>query len=138
MAGNQVPNYVENFYETKFNKLLPKFRPPTDEESKKKKLFVIESMIDLKDIEFGLQSICSPVVDTAFEIKIFASQVGYGLESEIYSKEIEFIKYGDEFKSGSKYINGRVFRRGADQGTQQKNYGYESRKIRSVLQQIER
>ena len=46
---------------------------PDIEESKKKKLFIIESMIDLKDIEFGLQSISSPVVDSVFEIKVFAS-----------------------------------------------------------------
>ena len=114
VAGNQIPTYVENSQETKLNKLLPKFRLPAGDKSAKKKLFVIESMIDLRDIDFGLQSICSPVVDTVFEIKVFASQVGYSLESEIYSKEIEFIKFGEDVRSGTKYLNGRVFRRGAD------------------------
>ena len=79
---------------------------------------IIESLIDLREIEHFLQSVESPVVDTTFEIKIFASQVGYGLESELYSKKIEFIKLGEEFKNGTKFVNGRVFRRGADQGTQ--------------------
>ena len=118
MVGNHIPTYVESAEEQKFTKYLPKFHPPKKEGLNKKKLMIIESLIDLRDIEKSLQTIESEVVDTKFQLKVFASQVGYGLESEIYSREIEFFKLGEEFKSGSKFVNGRVFRRGADQGTQ--------------------
>lgn len=138
IIGTQIPSYVERAEEQKFKNHLPKFKLPHKKGISKKKLMIIESLIDLRNIKASLQTICSPVVDTVFEIKIFASQLGYGLESEIYSKEIEFINLGEDFKSGSKFINGKVFRRGADQGTEQINYGYESRKMRKVMMSIEK
>lgn len=136
--GNQIPEYVENGEDKKFYKYLPKFKLPQKENIRKKKFMIIESLIDMRDIQNTLQTIISPVVDTVFEIKVFASQSGYDLESEIYSREIEFIKLGEDFKSGSKFVNGKVFKRGANQGTQEINYGYESRKMRKVMMYIEK
>jgi hypothetical protein len=61
--------------------------------------------------------VTTPIVDIKFELKIFASQKAYGLESEIYSREIDFIQFIDQFKAGSSYVNGSVIRRSANQGT---------------------
>jgi hypothetical protein len=45
---------VESAEEQKFTKYLPKFKLPKKDNIQKKKLMIIESLIDLKDIENSL------------------------------------------------------------------------------------